>query len=157
MLSRFHLGWNDWDDMFSAMNLLRGYMDRVFESSPTGRGWNPRAVLPTFGGTWPRANLSDNGSSLTVTAEVPGLSEKDVKLSLNQDVLTLAGERKTVVPEGYMTHRQERPTVQFSRSFSLPCAVDPDRATAEVKDGILTVTLEKAKEAQPRQISVKAS
>lgn len=156
MLSRFDLGWNELDDMFSAMHLLRGYMDRVFEDSPTGRGWTPRG-LPTFGGTWPRANLSDNGSTLTVTAEVPGLGEKDVELSLNQDVLTLAGERKAAVPDGYLAHRQERPTVQFSRSFTLPCAVDPDRATASVKDGILTVTLEKAKEAQPRQISVKAS
>lgn len=157
MLSRFDLGWNDWDDMFSAMNQLRSSMDRVFEDQPTGRAWSPRAPLPTFGGAWPRANLADNGSALIVTAEVPGLSERDVKLSLNQDVLTLAGERKTVVPEGYLNHRQERPMMQFSRSFSLPCAVDPDRATASVKDGILTVTLEKAKEAQPRQISVKAS
>lgn len=157
MLSRFDLGWNDWDDMFSAMNQLRGYMDRIFEDPATTRAWSPRALLPTFGGTWPRANLSDNGSSLTVTAEVPGLSEKDVKLSLNQDVLTLAGERKTVVPEGYLNHRQERPTVQFSRSFTLPCTVNPDRATAAVKNGLLTVTLEKASEALPRQISVKAS
>ena len=157
MLSRYELGWNDWDDMFSAVSQLRGYMDRIFEDPATVRAWSPRARLPTFGGTWPRANLSDNGGSLTVTAEVPGLSEKDVKLSLNQDVLTLAGERTSAVPEGYSVHRQERPAVQFSRSFALPCPVDPDKATASIKDGILTVTLEKAKEAQPRQISVRAS
>jgi len=157
MLSRFDLGWNDWDEMFSTMNQLRSYMDRVFEDPAASRAWSPHALLPTFGGTWPRANLCDNGATLTVTAEVPGLSDKDVTLSLNQDVLTLAGERRSEVPEGYLAHRQERPTVQFSRSFALPCAVDPERASATVKDGILTVSLEKAKEAQPRQISVKAS
>lgn len=157
MLSRLHWGWNEWDDMFSAMSQLRGYMDRIFEDSAGGRGLGARAPMPTFGGTWPRANLFDGGSSLTITAEVPGLSEKDVKLSLNQDVLTLSGERRTAVPEGYVTHRQERPAVQFSRSFALPCAVDPERASASVKDGILTITLDKAKEAQPRQITVRAS
>ncbi len=155
MLSRFDLGWSDLDEMFSAMNQLRRQMDRVFDDSQPG--WNPRNALPTFGGTWPRANLYDSGATLTLTAEVPGLTEKDIKLSLNQDVLTLAGQRKTDVPEGYVSHRQERPAVHFSRSLALPCAVDPDKATATVKDGVLTVTLEKAKEAMPRQISVKAS
>ena len=155
-MSRFDLGWSEFDDMFSAINRLRNTMDRVFEDTRGWAGWSPRA-LPSFGAAWPRANLADTGTSLTITAEVPGLSEKDLKLSLNQDVLTVSGERATQVPEGYMTHRQERPSVEFSRSLSLPCAVDPERAAATVKDGILTVKLEKAKEAMPRQISVKAS
>lgn len=155
-MSRFDLGWNEFDDMFSAIDRLRNTMDRVFEETRGWSGWSPRA-LPAFGAAWPRANLADTGSGLTVTAEVPGLAEKDLTLSLNQDVLTLSGERTTPVPEGYMTHRQERPSVQFSRSLTLPCAVDPERAVATVKDGILTVKLEKAKEAMPRQISVRAS
>lgn len=157
MLSRFEFGWNELDEAFSAINQFKDYFDRAFEDIPVRRIWSPRALFPTFGGSWPRANLIDNGSSITVTAEVPGLSEKDINLSLNQDVLTLAGERKTEAPEEYITHRRERAAVQFSRSFSLPCAVDPEHTTATVKDGILTVTLEKAKEAQPRQITVKAS
>jgi HSP20 family protein len=156
MLSRWDLGWNDVDEMFSALNDLRTTMDRVFEDPVGNRAWTSRA-LSTFGGTWPRANLIDAGATLVLDAEVPGLSEKDIKLSLNQDVLTLAGERKAEAPEGYLVHRQERPALQFSRSFALPCAVNPDRASATVKDGILTVTLEKAQEAMPRQISVKAS
>jgi HSP20 family protein len=156
MLSRWDLGWNDVDEMFSVLNDLRATMDRVFEDPVGGRAWTNRA-LPTFGGTWPRANLIDAGQTLIVAAEVPGLSDKDIKLSLNQDVLTLAGERKADAPEGYLVHRQERPAPRFSRSFALPCAVNPDRASATVKDGILTVTLEKAQEAMPRQISVKAS
>jgi HSP20 family protein len=157
MLSRFDMGWNNWDEMFSTMNQLRNYMDRLFDEPSQGAPWSPRSSMPTFGGAWPRVNLVDNGNCLTMVTEVPGLSEKEVKLNLNQDVLTLSGERKSPVTEGYVVHRQERPTVQFSRSFALPCAVDPERTTATIKDGILTVNLEKAKEAQPRQITVKAS
>ena len=62
-----------------------------------------------------------------------------------------------VLDEGKVNHRRERGSVRFSRSFSLPCPVDPEKASATVKDGILTVRLEKAPEARPRQITVKAS
>lgn len=156
MLTRWNAGWNELDEMFSAMNQLRTYMDRVFEGALGGRASDGRA-LPFIAGTWPRANLIDAGSSLIVTAEVPGLSEKDLKLTLNQDVLTISGERKVQAPEGYSAHRQERATVNFSRSFALPCRVNGDRTSASVKNGILTVTLEKAADAMPRQIAVKAS
>jgi HSP20 family protein len=85
------------------------------------------------------------------------LSEKDVKLSLHQDVLSISGTRATEAPQGYSVHRMERPSVEFSRSFALPCKVDADRTSAVVRNGILTVTMEKASDAMPRQITVKAS
>jgi len=151
MWPRWNLGWSDFDDMFSAMSQLRTYMDRVFEDA------GGRTGGPSFARSWPRANLLDTGSALSVTAEVPGLSDKDIKVSLNQDVLTLSGEREIEAPKGYSTHRQERPSVQFSRSFTLPCRVNPERASASVKNGILTVTVEKAADAMPRQISVKGA
>jgi len=154
MLTRWNTSWSDFDDMFSTVSQLKEYMDQWFQDDgDRGTGWS-RSQL---GGSWPRANLVDSGSTLMLSAEVPGLSEKDIKLSLNQDVLTVAGERATQAPEGYTTHRQERPAVQFSRSFALPCAVNADRASAVVRNGILTVTLEKASHAMPRQITVNAS
>lgn len=156
MMTRWNQGWSDFDDMFTAMNELRDYMDRVLEEGPTARTWD-RPMFSAFTGTWPRMNLLDGGSTLVVNAEVPGLSEKDVTLSLNQEVITIAGERKAENLEGYSTHRQERPAVQFTRSFALPCRVNPERAMASVKNGILSVTMEKATEALPRQITVKAS
>lgn len=155
MLTRWNTGWNDFDEMFSAMNQLRTYMDRVFEDAVGGRFSDSRA-LPSYAGTWPRANLIDAGTNLILTAEVPGLSEKDVRLTLNQEVLTIAGERKVEAPEGYSAHRQERATVNFTRSFALPCRVNADRTSATVRNGILTVTLEKAADAMPRQIAVRA-
>jgi len=145
--------WDDLDRTVSMMNDLRRRIDRAFGEYEASGG---RA--PVFGaGAWPRAALWDNGSALVVTAEVPGLTEKDVKLTVNQDVLTIEGERRVDAPKGYSVHRQERTPIRFARSFAFPCRADVERATATVKDGVLTVTLPKAPEAQPRQIAVRAA
>jgi HSP20 family protein len=69
----------------------------------------------------------------------------------------MSGERKPDESQGYYVHRQERVPVKFSRSFSLPCKVDPEKSTATLKNGVLTITLPKATSAQPRQITVKAA
>jgi len=98
--------------------------------------------------------LYDQGSQLVVRAELPGVSEGDVQLTVDHGVLSLKGTRKTALPEGYSVHRQERADYQFARSFSLPCKVDVEKTTASMKNGLLTVTLPKAAEEQPRQITV---
>ena len=155
MLTRWNTDY-ELDDLFSAMNQFRTYMDRVFDD-PHGARLSEGKGLPWLPRSWPRTNLIAAGSNLVVTGEGPGLSEKDNKLTLNQEVLTLSGERKVHPPEGYSAHRQERPAVTFSRSFALPCRVNAERTSASVKDGILTVTMEKAPDAMPRQIAIKAS
>ena len=71
--------------------------------------------------------------------------------------MTIKGERQDSAPEGYSVHRKERGAFRFTRSFALPAKVDVEKVQAVLKHGVLTVTLPKAKEAQPRQISVKAS
>lgn len=106
---------------------------------------------------WPQVTLEDKGATLTVRAEVPGLNEKDLEITLDNSTLTLKGQRRDEVPEGYSTHRKERAAYRFSRSFQLPAKVDADKTEAALKNGVLTVTLHKAQEAQPRQISVRAS
>jgi len=157
MLTRF----SDIDRTFGVMDQLRRRMDRLFEEYEPARGQSAlRANLADEAerlwgrGRWPRLSLSDAGSSLLLKAEVPGLTEKDLQLSIHQDVLTMSGERKQDVPEGYFVHRQERAPLKFARSFTLPCKVDPEKSAATLKDGVLTVTLSKAPEAQPRQINV---
>jgi len=145
--------WNDFDRSFTALDDFRRRMDWLFEDYGHTLG---RGRQLNRGSTWPRITLEDDGGRLLARAEVPGLSEKDIELNLNQNVLTLSGAREVKTPEGYSAHRQERSSYRFSRSISLPCTVDPEKAGATVKDGILTVTLEKAAEAQPRQITVKA-
>jgi HSP20 family protein len=155
MLTRWNTGWNEFDEMFSMLTDFRRRMDRAFDDTfgadlDVPRGAGVRAI-------WPLANLVDTGSQLVLTAELPGLSERDVKLTLNQDVLTIAGERKNDAPEGYAVHRRERADVNFTRSFTLPCRVNAERTSASVKNGILTVTLEKSADAMPRQIAVSSA
>ena len=155
MLSRY----SDLENTFALMEELHRQMDRTWDDADpwwaltSQAAANPRAFYaPVF----PRINVFDNGSELVLTADVPGLSEKDVEVTLNAGGLSISGERKVTPPEGYSAHRQERTHVKFSRSIELPCKIEPEQTTAIVKDGVLTVTLAKAAEAQPRQIAVKA-
>jgi HSP20 family protein len=161
MFTRF----DDFDRTFAVMDQLRRRMDRLFDEVDPGRGPRRDALRASLAdeaewlsprGRFPRMTFAEDGESLVVKADVPGLSEQDVQLSIHQDVLTMSGERKPDAPQGHVVHRQERATVKFARSFSLPCKVDPERSTASVKDGVLTITLAKAAEAQPKQIAVKA-
>jgi HSP20 family protein len=147
--------WSDIDRTFAMMDDLRRRMDQLFGDYDGGRF--DRYGLAAAGAAWPRLNVFDTGAAVVVKAEVPGLEEKDIGLTINQDVLTLSGERKPDAPEGYSVHRQERAPVKFSRSFTLPCRVDAEQTSASLKDGVLTITLPKAAEAKPKQISVSAS
>lgn len=151
MLTHF----DDFDRTFATMDQVRRRLDRLFdEIDPVpGRG---RDAERMWSGRFPRISFSDTGSSLVLEADLPGLGEKDVQLSIHQDVLTMSGERKPDAPQGWYVHRQERRPVKFSRSFALPCKVDPEKSTAALKNGVLTITLAKAAEARPRQIAVKA-
>ena len=111
-------------------------------------------------GTWvPPVDIYENGKNeLVVKAELPGIKPEDVSVTVENDVLTLGGERKLEhdISENHW-RRIERSYGKFIRSFSLPPAVNPDKVSAEYKDGTLTVRLPLREEAKPRQISVKAA
>ena len=151
MLNRF----DEFEHPFTALDMLRRRMDRLFDEVQPGREAG-RDVERLWSGRFPRLTFADAGAGLVLEADLPGLGEKDVQLSIHQDVLTLGGERRQEAPPGVVVHRQERRPVRFSRSFTLPCKVDPEKSTASLKNGVLTLTLAKATEAQPRQIAVKA-
>lgn len=142
-------GWSDFDRTFSSLDELRRRMERLWEGMDVDL-FRPLAV-------WPHANLRDEGDCLVFEAQVPGCCERDVEISLTQEGLTLSGVRKAEPPKGYAVLRQERQDIEFSRSFELPCKVEPERTEATVKDGVLTITLPKAREAQPKRIAVKAT
>jgi HSP20 family protein len=142
---------SDFDRSFFVMDQLRKRMDRVFDD------FNRDGDSYVDQESYPRANLYDNGKAFVLTAELPGFGERDFQLTLAQDVLTLSGERKPESLEGYSVHRRERRPVKFSRSFALPAKIDPEQASATLKDGVLTVTLQKAPEVQPRTISIRSN
>lgn len=108
-------------------------------------------------GNWiPVVDIYDDGShELVIKAELPDMKREDIDLTVENNTLTLRGEKKQesdVTHDQY--HRVERVFGSFSRSFSLPPTVDPDRVHAEYRDGVLTIRLPMREEAKPRQISI---
>jgi HSP20 family protein len=153
-------GWREFDDTFRALDTLRALdvlhrrIDRAFEEwAAPGEAGVPRRRAPA---AWPATNVFETKEAFIVKAEVPGLSEGDVSVSVEDEALVIRGERKAQVPEGYKVHVRERAPVAFARKVPLPARVDFDAVAAALKDGVLTITLPKAKEALPRQIAVKA-
>ena len=154
MLTRFS-DFNDWPSFGFAdfgraqapHTQLRRELDRLF-------GDFERAAAPP---TPSAVGFEDEGSNFVLRADVPGLGENDVQISVTGNTVTLKGERKVEAPEGHSVHRRERSAVRFAKSFELPSRVDADKVTATLKHGVLTLTLPKAAEAQPRQITVKAA
>jgi HSP20 family protein len=141
-------GWDPFRDLQSRVN-------RVFDDSVSTRGADD-----AYGTVWsPPVDIYEKDSNIVITAELPGLDPKDIKLSVEQNVLTLSGERRAQSEEGdgKQYHRRETYYGAFSRSFSLPRLVDRERIEAEYKNGILTVTVPQAPEARPRQIDVKVA
>ena len=104
----------------------------------------------------PRSDVYETDEAIVVIAEMPGADQASVNITLEKNVLTINGQAKNSVPEGYRLALGEYGSGDYERRFALSQAVDRDEITASVKDGILTLTLPKAKEAQPRSIKVKA-
>lgn len=145
----------EFDRTFDVLDELRRQMDRVWSDYDGTWGGTRAPTQSLSGASWPRLNVLDAGANLVVTADVPGMTEKDLEVALEENVLTVSGERKSLAPDGYTSHRRERPALRFARSLALPVKVDAERTTANVKDGVLTITLSKAPEARPRQIAVR--
>ncbi len=111
-----------------------------------------RSSLPSLGpgrsfAAWPNVELSESDREIRITAEIPGMSEKDVELLMEDGVLTIRGEKKSETEDkdrGY----SERYYGRFERRVALPSNVDEQGANAEFRDGVLTVTLPKSAEAE---------
>lgn len=103
----------------------------------------------------PAVDIYENDKEIVIKAELPEMQEKDIEIRVEDNLLTLAGERKMekeVKEESY--HRIERFYGSFQRSFNLPHTVDRDKIKAGYKDGVLKVTLPKKDEVKPKQIKV---
>jgi HSP20 family protein len=106
-------------------------------------------------GWLPPVDIRETEEAYLVTAELPGLTKKDVDVTVENSILTLSGERrweKSSESETY--HRMERAFGRFSRSFTLPHQVEADKVKANFKDGLLTVSIPKAEQAKPRRIAI---
>jgi len=145
--------WEPFRDLVS----LQDRMNRLFDDSFRGVARGGAAEEDwALGGSWaPAVDIFEHEGNIVLKAELPGVDSKDVDVRVENNVLTLRGERKfdtEVDKESY--HRVERAYGAFSRSFTLPTVVDTDKIKAEVKDGVLRVTLPKREEAKPKQITI---
>ena len=141
--------WNPYREMVS----LRDALDRLFERSLTQpfRDWPEQMEI----GRAVSVGVYESNGNLVVNAELPGLKPEDVDISLSDNRLTIKGEFQTE-DEGERdnVYYQERLYGKFERSFALPTGIDTDAIDAEFEDGVLTVTLPKPEEAQPKKIPV---
>jgi len=110
-------------------------------------------------GTWaPVVDIFESGDNLIIRAEVAGLDKDDVDISVENNTLTLRGERKREMEfEEKDAYRLERLFGVFTRSFMLPKTVDSARISASYKNGVLELTIPKVEQARPRRIEIKAA
>lgn len=139
-------------DPFREMGTLQDRMNRLFEeSSRAARGEEP---APTT--VWsPAVDIHETENEIVVKAEVPGIEKNEIELTLENNVLSLRGDRrfeKDTQDENY--HRIERSYGSFSRSFQIPAVVDEASIAADHKDGVLTITLPKTQKAKAKQIAI---
>lgn len=140
--------------MRSGGRSLRGELDKLFEDffgSQVVRGGDGATA-----GVWtPAVNVREDVNNYYVEAELPGMLREDIQVEVENNVLSLKGERrfeKKEEAESY--HFIERSYGSFYRSFALPKNVDSENIGAEYKDGVLHITLPKREEVKPRQVSI---
>lgn len=134
---------------------LQREMNRVFDSV-FGKQFGAPGRLRA-GYVYPPVNVRETLDAFVVTCEVPGLEMEDLEVHITGDQLTVAGVRKSTLPEeGVSLHRHERDSGRFSRAITLPGPVDGSKTEARLADGVLTVRIPKTEEAKPKRIEVRA-
>ncbi len=130
---------------------LNQLFDETLRAWPTLGGQDGSLV-----GSWmPAVDVLEESDTVRIAAELPGVKPEDVKISLENGVLTICGQKHQVAEEKTeRVHRYERTYGSFERSFRVPESVDADKIRAGFENGVLTVTLPKVERAKPRQIPV---
>ena len=135
---------------FRGFATLQHQVNRLFSESFRTHG--EESALTTWA---PAVDIYETPNELVVKADLPDVNEKDIDICVENNLLTIRGERKvekSVSEENFL--RVERTYGSFSRSFSLPNTVNAEAINADYKNGVLTVTLPKREESKPRQVKV---
>lgn len=136
-------------DMFAELDRLQRDVQQAFDLSPSIRGFG-RSSFPAL-------NIGGTPQTVEVYAFAPGIDPKSLDVSLERGLLTIAGERKTELPEGgaqSTLHINERFAGSFRRVLTLPDDADPDAVNASFKDGLVHITIQRRASAQPRRITI---
>ena len=140
-------------DPFRDLKSLQDEVNRLFSTS-FSRSYGDEGMAR---GVWtPNVDIFENKDEIVLEAELPGMNREDFELTIENNVLTLRGERRfEKKDEADNYHRVERAYGAFTRSFTLPQTVSPENATAEYKNGVLRVVLHKREEVKARRIEIK--
>ena len=136
---------NPFTELAGIDRLFNDTFDRFFEDTDrrlTNKTWSPSV------------DVSETETEIIFTAEFPGFEKDQIDISVNEGRLSISGERPFTEEKDTKRHRVERWHGKFYRSFLLPKSADAEKISANLKNGVLTVTLPKKEEAKPRQIPV---
>lgn len=137
-----------WRSPFDELSRIKAQLDRFYGANQAGA--TPSAQV------FPLVNITEDKDNYYIRGELPGIEADDLELNVTGKTLTLSGERKIDTPEGVSYHRRERRAGSFSRTITLPMDIASEKVSAALSDGVLTITLPKADEVKPRQVSIKA-
>src|SRR5919112_1999297 len=140
--------WEPLREFSTLQNEMNRLFNTVFDAPAPGNGGTMRRWMPAM-------DLVETEGHFVLTADLPGLSEEDVNIELEDRVLTVSGERKAThetTKDGY--HRVERAFGSFSRSLTLPEGINPEAVEASFDRGVLEVRIPKPEERKPRKISI---
>ncbi len=140
--------WKPFRDMVSIQDEMNKLFDDFFGRPVARPDWTE--------GVWsPSVDVSEDKDNVVIKAEMPGMNKDDVKISIQDNVLTLKGEKRQEKEEKDKNyHRIERSYGSLCRSFQLPTSVKSDKIRANYKDGVLSVTLPKTEEVKPKEIPI---
>jgi HSP20 family protein len=139
--------WEPFRELSSLQSEMNRLFNAAFDTSPGGNGGNRRWA--------PAMDLLETEDHFVLRADLPGMTQDDVNIELEDNVLTVSGERKAEHEdkrEGY--YRVERAFGSFARSLTLPRGVDGDAVTASFDNGVLEVRIPKPEERKPRKITI---
>lgn len=134
---------------YDEFRRLQDELDELFGGWPS-----PVEIRAAGRGAYPAVNVGSTPEQVNVYVFAAGLDPKSLDLSLQQNVLTISGERNAMTEEGANYYRRERFDGAFRRAIALPDDVDPEQVEASYRDGILQVTVKRREAARPRRIEV---
>ncbi|HEY7502492.1 MAG TPA: Hsp20/alpha crystallin family protein [Gemmatimonadales bacterium] len=138
---------------FQTLRRLNSVLDEAFAN------WPFQQESGSITSSWyPACDVFEDKEAVKIVAELPGVKSEDVKLSLENNLLTIRGEKKQEAEErSERVHRYERSYGSFERAFVLPSTVDGDKISAQYQNGVLTILVPKAERARPREIPVRTA
>lgn len=135
-------------DLFDELQRIQREMDAMIGSTPWANG------IRSSVGAFPPVNVGTTAEAVDVYFFAPGVDPSSLDISIQNNMLNVAGERRVIREEGASYYRKERFDGEFRRTFSLPEDIDPERVDATYTDGVLHVRLQRKESSKPKQIKV---